>query len=84
VTSKADRKWSDCTGSPCTCPPPSVPRLGAPPVSRMPSGWRCPDCRHVYAPWVRECSRCPRTLGQRIRGDQPVQFTRELRDGDIR
>lgn len=21
-------------------------------------GWRCPVCRHVYAPTVTECSRC--------------------------
>lgn len=69
-------KWTDCTGDPCICPRPgrhapdtvlpSVNELTAPPVALIPEGWRCPDCRHVYAPSVKECARCPRTLGQRI------------------
>ena len=24
----------------------------------MNEGWVCPTCKVVYAPWVRECSRC--------------------------
>lgn len=22
-------------------------------------GWECPKCGKVYAPWVRECNKCP-------------------------
>lgn len=33
----------------------------------QPAGWKCPDCCHVYAPHVTECTRCPQatalTLG---------------------
>ena len=24
-----------------------------------PQGWQCPECKHVYAPHVDECKRCP-------------------------
>jgi hypothetical protein len=41
-------------------------------------GWRCPDCRHVYGPDIRECPRCPQlSLGDRLRkaASKPVRLS---------
>ena len=24
----------------------------------MKKGWKCPECGHCYAPWVKECEHC--------------------------
>lgn len=66
--------------------PPQLPRPIPLPVTLLPEGWRCPDCRHVYGPQVTECSRCPRTLGERLRGaaDKPIKLGTGPREGDIR
>lgn len=45
-------------------PPASVPDLLPPPpvpsgaVLGHPSGWECPRCHRVYAPWVACCGTC--------------------------
>jgi hypothetical protein len=42
--------------NPCPWPPVHIP------ATNVQEGWRCPQCKWVYAPTVKECKRCNEAL----------------------